>query len=88
MATNHAPYASSQQSDFFVIGAGLGGLALACRLAKHGLRVEIYEKNPFAGGRVAQKKTKGYTIDLGPSIMLMPGEFEELFSYCGRKMKD
>lgn len=71
-----------------IIGAGLGGLSLACRLAKQGLRVEIYEKNPFPGGRAAQRKVKGYTIDLGPTFLLMPGEFEELFEYCGKKMND
>ncbi len=71
-----------------IVGAGLGGLALACRLAAKGLRVEIYEKNTFPGGRAAQRKVKGYTIDLGPTFLLMPGEFEELFTYCGKKMSD
>jgi phytoene desaturase len=74
--------------DVLIVGAGLGGLALACRLAKQGLRVEIYEKNAFPGGRAAQRKVKGYTIDLGPTFLLMPGEFEELFTYCGKKMSD
>lgn len=27
-----------------IIGAGVGGMAAACRLAKLGCRVEIYEK--------------------------------------------
>lgn len=71
-----------------MVGAGLGGLSLACRLAKQGLRVEIVEKNAFPGGRAAQRKVKGYTIDLGPTFLLMPGEFEELFTYCGKKMSD
>lgn len=71
-----------------IVGAGLGGLALACRLAKRGLRVEIFEKNAFPGGRAAQRKVKGYTIDLGPTFLLMPGEFDELFTYCGKKMSE
>ncbi len=74
--------------EIIIIGAGLGGLALACRLAKQGKKVDIYEKNAFAGGRIAQHKVKGYTIDLGPTLLLMPHEFEELFSYCGKKMSD
>lgn len=89
MARTRAQVSSpSLPADVIVIGAGLGGLALACRLAKQGKRVEIYEKNPFPGGRAAQKKVKGYTIDLGPTFVLMPGEFEELFAYCGKKMSE
>lgn len=79
---------SSEPPHVLIVGAGLGGLALACRLAKQGKRVEIFEKNAFPGGRAAQRKVKGYTIDLGPTFVLMPGEFEELFTYCGKKMSD
>jgi phytoene desaturase len=71
-----------------IIGAGIGGLALAARLATKGCVVDVYEKNPFTGGRVAEKKVKGYTIDLGPTFLLMPREFEELFAYCGEKFSD
>ncbi len=71
-----------------IIGAGLGGLALACRLAKNGYLVDVYEKNATAGGRVAQTKVKGYTIDLGPTFLLMPAEFDELFTYCGASIRD
>ncbi|MFH0970682.1 MAG: phytoene desaturase family protein [Candidatus Diapherotrites archaeon] len=65
-----------------IIGAGLGGLALAARLAHQGNEVHLFEKNAAPGGRVTQRKVRGYTIDLGPSFLLMPGEFEELFAYC------
>ncbi len=77
-----------QMEKILIIGGGLGGLALACRLAKQGHSVEVFERHSFLGGRVAQKKVKGYTIDVGPTFMLMPGEFQELFSYCGRAMED
>ncbi len=75
------------QEKILIIGGGLGGIALACRLARQGHSVEIFERHSTMGGRVAQKKVKGYTIDIGPTFMLMPREFEELFSYCGREMK-
>ena len=71
-----------------IIGAGIGGLALAARLSTKGYTVDVYEKNAFTGGRVAQKKIKGYTIDLGPTFLLMPREFEELFAYCGEKFSN
>ncbi len=88
MGTSRKAVRHELQPDVLVIGAGLGGLALACRLAKNGKRVEIYEKNAFPGGRAAQKKVKGYTIDLGPTFLLMPLEFEEFFAYCGKKMEN
>ena len=34
-----------------VIGAGVGGLATAIRLAKKGYQVTIYEKSNFVGGK-------------------------------------
>ena len=34
-----------------VIGAGVGGVAAAARLAKAGYKVDVYEKNDFIGGR-------------------------------------
>lgn len=88
MASSRQTASTHTIPDVLIVGAGLGGLALACRLAKQGLRVEIVEKNAFPGGRAAQRKVKGYTIDLGPTFLLMPGEFEELFAYCGKKMNE
>lgn len=76
------------QEKILIIGGGLGGLALACRLAKQGNNVELFERHSTLGGRAAQKKVKGYTIDMGPTFMLMPQEFQELFAYCGKDMRD
>jgi len=39
-----------------IVGAGIGGLATALRLAKAGYEVEIVEKNAQAGGRLNQIK--------------------------------
>ena len=39
-----------------IVGAGIGGLATALRLAKTGYEVEIVEKNGQAGGRLNQIK--------------------------------
>ncbi|MFF6783413.1 FAD-dependent oxidoreductase [Streptomyces sp. NPDC012510] len=36
-----------------VIGGGIAGLAAATVLAERGVRVELYEREPFLGGRVA-----------------------------------
>ncbi|MBL6962778.1 MAG: phytoene desaturase [Bacteroidetes bacterium] len=66
-----------------IIGAGLGGLATALRLAKRGFDVQIIEKNPQAGGRLNQIKKDGFTFDTGPSFFSMSYEFEEFARDCG-----
>ena len=65
-----------------VVGAGLGGLATALRLAKKGFSVEIIEKNPQAGGRMNQIKKDGFTFDTGPSFFSMSYEFKEFARDC------
>lgn len=66
-----------------VVGAGLGGLATALRLAKKGYSVEIIEKNAQAGGRLNQIKKDGFTFDTGPSFFSMSYEFLEFAKDCG-----
>jgi phytoene desaturase len=65
-----------------VIGAGIGGLATALRLAKKGYSVEILEKNSQAGGRLNQIKKDGFTFDTGPSFFSMSYEFEKFAREC------
>jgi heterodisulfide reductase subunit A-like polyferredoxin len=40
--------------QILVIGAGLGGLAAAIRLARAGHAVEVWEKNAEAGGKLKE----------------------------------
>ncbi len=69
-----------------IVGAGLGGLATALRLAKQGYKVEIIEKNDNAGGRVNQLKKDGFTFDTGPSFFSMSYEFKEFAKDCNIQM--
>ena len=71
-----------------VIGAGLGGLAAACRLAKSGFDVTVLEKNDAVGGKVNHIEAGGYKFDTGASLLTMPHIFEELFEFCGKKLED
>lgn len=66
-----------------VIGAGLGGLAVAIRLAKAGHEVDVFEANPYAGGKATVFNLNGYRFDAGPSLFTMPQYVEELFALCG-----
>ena len=69
-----------------IVGAGLGGLATALRLAKKGYKVEIIEKNDQAGGRLNQLKKDGFTFDTGPSFFSMSYEFTEFASDCNIRL--
>lgn len=71
-----------------VIGAGIGGLAAAGRLARAGVRVTVVEKAPTAGGRAGKLTRDGYTFDTGPSLFLMPQVFAETYAALGERMED
>jgi phytoene desaturase len=71
-----------------VVGAGVGGLGVAARLAHQGFDVEVLERTGAPGGRCAQLKEAGFTWDMGPSIVLMPELFAETFTAVGRRMED
>ena len=62
-----------------VIGAGMGGLAAAIRLAAMGFEVEVFEKNDQVGGRVGRLEAEGFSFDTGPSLLLMTDTYRELF---------
>ena len=71
-----------------VIGAGLGGLAAAIRLAKIGFDVTVLEKNEMVGGKVNSVEANGYKFDTGASLLTMRHVFEELFAFCERRVED
>jgi phytoene desaturase len=71
-----------------VIGAGLGGLSAACRLAKSGFEVTVLEKNETVGGKVNLVEANGYKFDTGASLLTMRHVFEDLFNFCGRPTED
>jgi phytoene desaturase len=71
-----------------VIGAGIGGIATAARLAKNGYQVTVLEKNDTPGGRCNQIIQDGHRFDIGPTLFLMPEVWEETFAALGEKMSD
>ena len=71
-----------------VIGSGFGGLAAAIRLSVKGYEVQVLEKLDMAGGRAYVHQQDGFTFDAGPTIITMPQYLEELFTLCGKQMKD
>ncbi len=72
---------------FAIIGAGIGGLASAIRLTVMGFEVEIFESNPYPGGKLSQIDFSGFRFDAGPSLFTMPQWLEEVFSIAGKDPK-
>jgi len=70
-----------------IIGAGIGGLAVANLLAHAGYDVHVYEKDKVAGGRAGRLKINGFTFDTGPSWYLMPGVFDHYYDLLGESTK-
>lgn len=71
-----------------VIGAGIGGLAVAALLAKNKFQVTLVEKNNSLGGRARSFSKNGFMFDMGPSWYLMPEIFEGFFNQFDLKTKD
>lgn len=71
-----------------VIGAGIGGIATAARLARNGYQVTVIEKTDKPGGRCNQIVRDGHRFDIGPTLFLMPEVFEETYAALGEKMSD
>ncbi len=78
----------SNKPTAIVIGAGIGGIATAARLAKNGYEVTVLEKNETPGGRANQIIRDGHRFDIGPTLFLMPEVWEETFAAIGERMSD
>lgn len=71
-----------------VIGSGFGGLAIAIRLQARGIQTTLLEKQSMVGGHAYQLQEKGYTFDMGPSLITAPDILESVFAAAGEKMAD
>ncbi len=71
-----------------VIGSGIGGLAIAIRLAIKGWKVTVFEKNEKPGGKLSEIRMNGFRFDTGPSLFTLPELTEKLFELCGEEMKE
>jgi phytoene desaturase len=71
-----------------IIGAGVGGLSAAIRLAAAGRSVAVYEANPAVGGKMSEYREGGFRWDTGPSVITMRHVFEDLFKAAGRNLDD
>jgi phytoene desaturase len=75
-------------SKVVIVGAGLGGLACALRLARTGRQVTVLERESGPGGRMGQLTIDGYRFDTGPTVLTMPDLLEETLNAAGERMAD
>lgn len=76
------------QERVVVIGAGIGGLAAALRLAQAGLDVTVLERAAQPGGKMRSVPVGGQAVEAGPTVFTMRWVFEELFAECGERLDD
>jgi phytoene desaturase len=71
-----------------VVGAGLGGLSAALRLAGAGRRVTILERAAVPGGRAGLLLDGGYAFDTGPTVLTMPDLVADALDCVGESLTD
>ncbi|MEM9269432.1 MAG: FAD-dependent oxidoreductase, partial [Pseudomonadota bacterium] len=71
-----------------IIGAGLGGLATALRLAVQGIPVEVFERAAAPGGKMRTLPTAAGPVDAGPTVFTMRWVFDALFAAAGTKLDE
>lgn len=68
-----------------VIGAGMGAMAAAARLAVAGHRVTVYERTETYGGAVRRRERDGFAFDTGPGLLPLPAVWRDLFLKTGKE---
>ncbi|MEV4337255.1 NAD(P)/FAD-dependent oxidoreductase [Streptomyces sp. NPDC049590] len=68
-----------------VIGAGMGAMAAAARLAVAGHRVVVYERTETYGGAVRRFERDGFGFDTGPGLLTLPAVYRDLFVKTGKE---
>jgi phytoene desaturase len=71
-----------------VIGAGIGGITAATHLARAGLQVTVLEKHSQPGGRCGSLVRDGHRFDTGPTLLVMPLQYEAEFRALGASLHD
>jgi phytoene desaturase len=74
-------------SRVVVIGAGMGGLAVAARLARQKHDVLVVEAQPTVGGKLGWESDAGFSWDTGPSLVTIPQALRDLFRKTGRPLE-
>jgi len=69
-----------------VIGAGMGGMIAAARLARGGHEVIVYEASDQIGGKCRTEWIGKVAFDTGPSLLTLPAVYRDFFQRTGKPM--
>lgn len=69
-----------------IVGAGIGGLAAALRLAHAGCAVTVIEAANAPGGKMRTMPSLAGPVDAGPTVLTLRPVFEELFAAVGEDL--
>ncbi len=83
MRTVHGP-----TDHVVIVGAGLGGLSAALRLAGAGRRVTVIERESVPGGRAGLAEIDGFRFDTGPTVLTMPDLIADALACVGEELDD
>jgi len=71
-----------------IIGAGVGGLAAAIRLAAAGRPVTLFETGAEMGGKMRCLPSAAGPVDAGPTVLTLRDVFDDLFAVAGTRLQD
>jgi phytoene desaturase len=74
-------------SRIVVVGAGLGGLAAAARLARLHHDVTVVERSSMLGGKAGSFGRDAFRFDTGPSLITLPATIRDLFRKTGKPVE-
>ncbi|HET7900170.1 MAG TPA: phytoene desaturase family protein [Candidatus Nanopelagicales bacterium] len=71
-----------------VVGAGMGGMACAARLAVKRHDVTVIEQSSTYGGKLGTFERDGFVFDTGPSLVTLPAVYRDLFLKTGGELEE
>ena len=74
---------SKAKEKVLVIGAGMGGMCAAARLARAGYEVTVFESSDRHGGKCRTEWVGNYAFDTGPSLLTLPAVYRDFFQRTG-----
>jgi phytoene desaturase len=87
LRTDPTSTATAAQADVLVIGAGVGGLCAAARLAAGGMRTLLVERADRVGGRASTFELDGFRINTGAVAIEVGGPMEQTFLDVGAELQ-
>jgi 1-hydroxycarotenoid 3,4-desaturase len=80
------PDMKMQKDTVLVIGAGMGGLAAAIRLAAAGRDVTLLEAQGWPGGKMRTLPSPAGPVDAGPTVLTLRDVLDDLFQTAGAEL--